>query len=56
MKENKPATTPYFDNDGDIVIPFHTEEQYKWWCGGQSVSETIEILRENDFTGKLATG
>lgn len=42
----KPAAiTPYIEADGGLVIPFGCAPQYCWWAGGQSVTETVEELK-----------
>lgn len=35
---------PYFNGNGDLVIPFDSPRRYHWWAGGQSVSETIREI------------
>ena len=34
---------PYIQNDG-LVIPVNTPEKYRWWDGGQSITETLNEL------------
>lgn len=37
---------PYFDEYGDIRIPFGCDSRYHYWAGGQSIAETeIELKR-----------
>lgn len=42
-----PLKMPYFESDGDLVIPFDSDQKYHWWAGGQSISETIKELKGN---------
>lgn len=37
---------PYFDEYGELRIPFGSEARYHWWAGGQGVAET-----EREVTG-----
>jgi len=44
LKAQQPK--PYFDNNGDLVIPFGADPVYRWWYGGQSVNKTrVEMKR-----------
>lgn len=36
---------PFLDLDGSLVIPFGSDSRYRWWKGGQSISETEEELK-----------
>jgi len=37
-------STPYIDNSGAIVIPFHADQKYHYWNGGQSMADTLMEL------------
>ena len=39
-----PLKEPYFEADGNLVIPFDSDPKYHWWNGGQSISKTINEL------------
>lgn len=41
----KPASLPFLDLDGSLVIPFGSDSRYHWWKGGQSMTKTEEELR-----------
>jgi hypothetical protein len=45
MTDEKAEPLPYFDKDGDIVIPFASNKKYHYWNGGQLLSETIEEIK-----------
>lgn len=46
-EETEPeAPMPYFDENGDLLIPFNTDQKYQWWAGGQSITETTIELKE----------
>jgi len=56
LKRNKPgiiqllkddSPKPYFNSQGDLMIPFNCDPKYQWWVGGQSVRETKEEIRRN---------
>ena len=56
LKEHKPEfihllesekPVPYFNSQGDLMIPFDCDPKYQWWVGGQSVRETKEEIRRN---------
>lgn len=31
---------PFFEADGNLVIPFNSDPRYRWWDGGQGAGET----------------
>ena len=31
---------PYLDKNGDLVIPWNCPKRYRWWQGGQTITET----------------
>jgi hypothetical protein len=37
---------PYLDQYGDLVIPTGCDPKYHWWNGGQSISDTINELQQ----------
>lgn len=39
-----PASLPYIDNRGRLVIPFGCPPKYRYWAGGQSVRDTLEEI------------
>lgn len=36
---------PYFNETGDLVIPFNSPLKYHWWAGGNSLKEILEELK-----------
>ena len=56
LKNNKPeiirylkddSPKPYFNSQGDLMIPFSCDPKYQWWVDGQSIRETKEEIRRN---------
>ena len=56
LKRNKPgiiqllkddSPKPYFNSEGDLMIPFDCDPKYRWWVDGQSIRETKEEIRKN---------
>lgn len=50
---------PYLNQSGALVIPHNGPQRYKWWAGGQSVTETLRELYEEraaimEFDGGLS--
>ena len=41
-----PASLPYLDQRGRLVIPFDCPPKYRYWAGGQTVQETLRGLFE----------
>lgn len=41
-----PASLPYLDQRGRLVIPFDCPPKYRYWAGGQTVQETLRELFE----------
>lgn len=37
---------PYLDSAGELVIPVNAPSKYRWWTGGQSVTDTLRELYE----------
>jgi hypothetical protein len=50
------TTTPYLDEQGNLVIPYDCPDNYKFWLGGQSISETVAELKEKTAPTKRAAG
>lgn len=44
--------TPYIDNEGDIIIPFHSDAKYQYWNKGQSLADTLQELNVNEAVWK----
>ena len=38
------AKLPYFNQYGDLVIPFGSDPKYHYWNGGQSIKDTLKML------------
>jgi len=38
---------PYFDRNGDVVIPYNCPPRYRWWQGGQTIAETRAELTKH---------
>jgi hypothetical protein len=38
---------PYFDRNGDFVIPYNCPPRYRWWQGGQTIAETRAELTKH---------
>lgn len=45
FSENIPLPLPFFEADGNLVIPFGSDPHYRWWQGGQFPSETERELK-----------
>lgn len=41
-----PASLPYLDQRGRLVIPFDCPPKYRYWAGGQTVQQTLRELFE----------
>jgi hypothetical protein len=41
-----PASLPYVDNRGRLVIPFDCPPRFRYWQGGQSLRDTLKELFE----------
>ncbi len=38
---------PYFDRNGDLVIPYNCPPRHRWWQGGQTIAETRAELTKH---------
>jgi hypothetical protein len=48
-----PKDSPYIDNHGTIIIPFNSDQKYRYWNGGQPLSDTLlELNAPEDIWGK----
>lgn len=43
--ENIPTLISFFDQSGDLAIPFGSDSRYHRWAVGQSVKDIIEEVR-----------
>ncbi|SRR6266496_52571 len=44
VDEEDPKALPYLDATGELRIPFNCPKKYRWWQGGQTISETLAEL------------
>lgn len=45
-RETGPLPLPYFDLNGDLVVPFGCDSHYHWWNGGRSIKNTEDEVRQ----------
>lgn len=43
--QERPLPLPFFEADGNLVIPFGADPRYHWWAGGQLPSKTKKEIR-----------
>lgn len=44
--EDVPASRPYLNEAGDIVVPADCDEQYRWWTkGGKKLKDILVELK-----------
>jgi hypothetical protein len=39
-----PASLPFIDDRGRLVVPFDCPPKYRYWAGGQTIKETLQEL------------
>jgi hypothetical protein len=48
-----PASVPYLNTGGGVVIPLDAPRLYRWWQGGQSIEKTrAELSRNHEATAR----
>lgn len=42
--DDEGVAPPYIDARGELIVPFKAPSHYRWWQGGQSITETLVEL------------
>ncbi len=50
--EEQQDCKPYISESGELIVPCHCSDEYKWWAKGRSLGDILQELHASEAVWK----